>query len=282
MENRERKPFLDIQNNPSVSDDLFSLKSEWHDPHAASSPEDGHESNNADDGLPEAHIDHNPQGDETSFVDDDLFKTKSDLSEKSEPESAKDEKTEPSDTAEKPESKEQVNNKPDEKTSGNDETVEDPELSKLFDELEKETAKVDNPEIEELVKSLQDRIIELESETELHKRKFEHANSKLMDSSATDIEYNRAKPMIEKVEGNPELRAIITYFGDEGKKDKLESVISDMFEKLTGHNIGDLMDKSQKSKITSVMGSSGVSNAPSKDIKKPAEWSREDYETQLF
>ena len=282
MENRERKPFLDIQNNASVSDDLFNLKSEWHDSHAASSPEDGHESGKTDDGLPEADVDLNPKGDEHSYMDEDLFKTKSELGEKDQPESTKDDKTEVSDTETKPESKEQEGSKPDEKESGKDEEVEDPELSKLFDELEKETAKVDNPEIEELVKSLQDRIIELESETELHKRKFEHANSKLMDSSATDVEYNRAKPMIEKVEGNPELRAIITYYGDEGKKDKLENAISELFEKLTGHNIGNLMDKSQKSKITSVMGSSGVSNAPSKDVKKPSDWSREDYETQLF
>ena len=141
-----------------------------------------------------------------------------------------------------------------------------PELDELLTEIKDST---DDSEKDTLVNELRDKLITAQTEASLKDKQIQVLNEKLMESAGSSSEYEIARPVLDKVNSNPKLKALIRLAGatEDTQKNKYVELLSSLVYDATGEDISELIENSAKSKISGALGT-GSNSAPNIDEEK--------------
>lgn len=134
----------------------------------------------------------------------------------------------------------------------------DAEMESLFKQLEDE-ASSDNPEqnvMDDIINELRMKSAEDATQIAFLTKKNESLENRLLEFASKDTDQVMNQPLITKVEADPKLRAIIhlSWNQDEAAKQKLSTLLGQMYSELTGVDVSSLAEESQNSKMAAALG----------------------------
>jgi hypothetical protein len=150
----------------------------------------------------------------------------------------------------------------------------DPELSKLFEDLEKGAEKNGNDaKFMKLLDEAQSAAVERDLTIAQLTKKNEILERRLMESSGSDAETAPYRKLIEKVDAEPRLNAVVRLWGEDNEraKSRLTSLLSELVKDVTGEDVSDLLHDQQKKKALSVMDDRRSTGARDESKKEPTE-----------
>jgi hypothetical protein len=186
-----------------------------------------------------------------------------------------DSKSEKKTTEEKPETK------PDdtkEKVDAKSETAPaDPELEKLFKDLEAEASKkkADQAVIESLVDDLRKEVAMKDSEIMVLKKRCDALQEKIMSGSDSETDWKIYEPLVKKLEEQPKLMILSKLWGstDEKAKTRMIRTASELLTELTGQDVSELIDSKAKDAVI------GLTKRPSGKASEEADEEKENAES---
>jgi len=161
---------------------------------------------------------------------------------------------------EKPEEK-KPEDKPEDKPEEKPETPEakpeaapaDPELEKLFKDLEAEASKkkADQEVIESLVNDLRKEVAIKDSELAVYKKRCDTLQEKIMSGSDSETDWKIYEPLVKKLEEQPKLMILSKLWGssDEKAKARMVRAASEVLTELTGQDVSELIDSKAKDAV---------------------------------
>lgn len=147
----------------------------------------------------------------------------------------------------------------------------DPELEKLFKDLEAEASKkkADQAIIESLVDDLRKEVAVKDSEIMVLKKRCDALQEKIMSGSDSETDWKIYEPIVKKLEDQPKLMILSKLWGsgDEKAKTRMVRAASELLTELTGQDVSELIDsKAKEAVIGLTKRSSG--KAPEADAEK--------------
>lgn len=147
----------------------------------------------------------------------------------------------------------------------------DPELEKLFKDLEAEASKkkADQAIIESLIDDLRKEVAIKDSENMVLKKRCDALQEKIMSGSDSETDWKIYEPIVKKLEEQPKLMVLTKLWGsaDEKAKTRLIRTVSEILTELTGQDVSELIDSKAKDAVIGLT-KRPSSNAPeTKDEK---------------
>jgi hypothetical protein len=184
-----------------------------------------------------------------------IFAGNPDFEEKAKPADEKKEDPKPED-AKAPEGEEKKTAPEAEKKEDTKAEELDPELAKLFEDLEKAADKNGNDsKFMKMLEEAQSAAVEDKLTIAQLSKKNEILERRLMESSGSDAEAAPYRKLIEKVDSEPRLNAVVRLWGEDNDRAKarLTSLLAELVKDVTGEDVSDLLHEQQKKKTMSVM-----------------------------
>jgi len=149
----------------------------------------------------------------------------------------------------------------------------DEDIEKLLKDAEDSAKRDGNSELATIVRDLQNKISERDEEIAMLTRRNQVSNEKLLEQTGANEEYKIYQPLIDKLDADPSLKILVKLSGneDDKSKQKLENVLADMFQSITGIDISKELDNSRREKV-SALSSKAQSGS---DLKMDADSSKE-------
>lgn len=137
----------------------------------------------------------------------------------------------------------------------------EPAIDKLLNDIEDAGG---SSEIDKLVDELRSKLVASESNNAMLEEKVKHLTERALGQVSATSDYDIYKPIIEKVEVNPQLRSLIRLFGSDKETDqnKLIGIVSDMLFDLTGEDLGHLAKRNDVDKAKAALSGGSSSAAP--------------------
>lgn len=170
----------------------------------------------------------------------------------------------------------------------NDSSTEEPEdfdISKLFDDIEKEAQDEGNDNITNMLDELRRKVADQESELMMVRKQNEVINEKLMNRAGDDVSMWMYKPLIDNIDWDRNLKFFVANYNKQSNpkvKDKLVDVMMWFVKDLTWEDISDLISTSQNEKILQASGSSSSAQPLNDGKSKENNLSYEDSINLLF
>ena len=139
-----------------------------------------------------------------------------------------------------------------------DDAALDEEMQRLFKELEDEAGS-ENPDqnvMDDILNEMRIKSAQDETEKAFLRKQNETLQNRLLEYASKDVDQGVNQPLISKVDSDPKLRALIHLTGnqDEAAKQKLARILGDMYSEVTWVDIASIMEESQNSKMSAVLG----------------------------
>lgn len=156
-----------------------------------------------------------------------------------------------------------------------------PDIENLLEEIKDST---DNDEKDTLVEQLRSKLIESETSLMLAQKQNQVLNERLLEQTGSSSEYEIARPVLDKINANPKLKAVIrlAWANDDIQKQKLADILSSLLYDVTGEDVSELIENSMKSKIQGALGTGSNSNASIKEEEEEKPMDFEESVTRLF
>lgn len=118
-----------------------------------------------------------------------------------------------------------------------DDSALDEEMNRLFKELEDESSS-ENPDenvMNDIINEMRIKAAQDETEKAFLRKQNETLQNRLLEHASKEADQGVNQPLIDKVDTNPKLRALVHLTGaaDEASKGKLARILGDMYSEIT-------------------------------------------------
>lgn len=129
------------------------------------------------------------------------------------------------------------------------------EVDDKVEEIKQEASSTGNEELLNMIDELQTLLAEKNQQIAELNKKDEITSGRLMDTYWDAENYSFYKWTINKLEGNPQLMTLVKNFDSDNEKaqERVISILSDMIFEKTGEDVSQLINSSQKNKVSNAL-----------------------------